>query len=215
MNQLPQRLDFTPDKLRPILLELANLYGYQSPVPYLDELLNKVKLFNDHDFECCFILNIHNICKDNSGKFWNNTHRIEISNWLKTRSEVLGVFANVFDSTWTGTKPKSKRDKAFPEYLLHSKKISLAKGIKKEFGKEKSKTIRLLIEALKSSNLLTIGYGKESAFYRALKEAFDSNIGSHNSIFNYPYDKKINEKDLEVINKRLQPILDSMLKLKN
>ena len=48
------KLDFTKDKLRPIILELANLNGYENPSTYLDELLEQVVGFNSFEFTCDF-----------------------------------------------------------------------------------------------------------------------------------------------------------------
>jgi len=109
----------------------------------------------------------------------------------------------------TKSTTKGEKTKTFPEYLLHKNRISLAKKIKNEFKSDKGKIIRLLIEALTNSGLLTIGYGEKNAFYMALKEYFDSDIGSYNSIFYYPYNKVTNKSDLESINKRLESLLTS------
>jgi hypothetical protein len=95
---MKSKIDFTKDKLKAIVLELANLQGYQNPSTYLDELLNEVKQFNSFEFECDFFLNIHYLCKENSEKFWSEAHRKDITQWLgKAR-----ILTDVFKTTWDG-----------------------------------------------------------------------------------------------------------------
>ncbi|HEY5371013.1 MAG TPA: hypothetical protein VIJ75_18665 [Hanamia sp.] len=77
------KLEFTKDKLRATVLELANLNGYENPSTYLDELLQDVEQFNDFEFKCNFFLNIHCLCKENIEKFWSEGHRKDISTWFK------------------------------------------------------------------------------------------------------------------------------------
>lgn len=93
------RLDFTKDKLNVAVLELANLNGYEKPSVYLDELLDAVKLFDDFDFECTFFLNIHYLCNENASKFWSESHRKDITMWLK-KSHII---TDIFDKTWEST----------------------------------------------------------------------------------------------------------------
>jgi len=112
------KLDFTKDKLRRIILELAALNGYEKPSTYLDELLDEVKRFNDFDFESNFFLNVHHLCKENNDKFWSQSHKQDISNWLK-RSRIA---TDVFDTTWENSTPSPEISKTplFDETVLQS-----------------------------------------------------------------------------------------------
>lgn len=104
-HQTKSRLDFTKDKLKSTLLELASMNGYENPSTYLDEILNYVKLFNDIDFERNFFLNIHHLCQENADKFWSETHKKDISSWLKKApfspiKITPDKTKNLFDTTW-------------------------------------------------------------------------------------------------------------------
>lgn len=91
------KLDFTKDKLRPIIEELANLNGYELPSNYLNDLLKQIDEFNDFEFRCNFFFNIHYLCNENADKFWNEFHRQDITKWLKTS----GIITSIFESTFT------------------------------------------------------------------------------------------------------------------
>ncbi len=99
------KLDFTKNKLEKIVIELANLNGYDSPIPFLNELLEKVKSFNDYNFTCNFYINIHHLCNENADKFWSELHREEITKWLKN----VPFITNISETTWINEKFK------FPE----------------------------------------------------------------------------------------------------
>jgi hypothetical protein len=127
-NKIPtmkSKLDFTKDKLRAILLELANMNGYERPSTYLDELLNEVKQFNDSDFEFNFFLNIHHICEENAGKFWSEGHRNDITAWLNkspfpANKSSVGekiidglpeiIRTPLFETTWESLPPQQTED---------------------------------------------------------------------------------------------------------
>lgn len=78
----PTKLDYRPDELEAFVLKLTKLKGYESPSEYLDEMLRGIKLLNDPKFEDNFFLNIHNICKEHADKFWSESHRKDITEWL-------------------------------------------------------------------------------------------------------------------------------------
>lgn len=91
------KLDFTENKLRPVILEIAKMKAIEKPSTYLDELLNLVKQFNDFEFEANFYLKVHYLCKENAAEFWNEGHKKDITQWLKKAK----IVTEVFDSTWT------------------------------------------------------------------------------------------------------------------
>ncbi len=99
------KLDFTKTKLRSIILDLANLNGYEKPSTYLNELLADVKLLDSFEFECDFFLNIHYLCKENTSKFWSEGHKNDILNWLKKAPFIpMKLIGNtnrpLFETTW-------------------------------------------------------------------------------------------------------------------
>lgn len=105
--------------------------------------------------------------------------------------------------------------KSFPEYLLHKNKYKLVEEIRKEFSTEKSKSIRYLLEALAQSQppLITIIDGDKMALYNALKEFFNRDIGSYNSIFQCkfnPDSDTVDKQNLEKFTIRINHILDKL-----
>ena len=69
---MKSKLDFTIEKLRPIILDISKLNGYENPSIYLDDLLSQIKEFNSFEFECDFYLNVHYLCKEYSQVTFNN-----------------------------------------------------------------------------------------------------------------------------------------------
>jgi len=95
---MKSKLDYTKDKLRVIVLELANNNFYEKPSTYLDELLNDVRQFKDINFECTFYLNIYCLCKENANAFRNEGHRTDITKWLCKSPIGKKIFPKTFDS---------------------------------------------------------------------------------------------------------------------
>ena len=105
------RFDFTKQKLEPILLELAKSYGYENITPYLMELLEKIKTFNDLDFQNTFFLNVHSICEEHAKEFWSKGHREEITTFLRHAR----ILTDVFNHTWDYyNKPKDTKQENEP-----------------------------------------------------------------------------------------------------
>lgn len=181
MNTNKTKLDFTKDKLKNIILELANLNGYEKPSTYLNELLEEVKKFKSFELEQKFFLDIHYLCKENSENFWSESHRKDITRWLgKAR-----ILTDVFKTTWDNltpqqaeTKTEQETPKKFTanEYALtyifdlyaNGKQIPTNKT---EGGYNKKVLIQTGIELYQFDE-------KKDTFYRAVKnvaEKFDLN----------------------------------------
>jgi uncharacterized protein YukE len=98
--------------------------------------------------------------------------------------------------------------KEFSDYLVHTQKLELASAIKKEFSTEKGKQMRYLVEALKNTQppILSFCRGDGMKLYNAMKEFFDQNIGSYNSIFDHET-KYLNKNNINVMQNRLDFIL--------
>lgn len=125
-GRIKTKLDFTPEELEQAVLKLTKLYGYEKPSEYLDELLKDVKQLNDLNFEDNFFLNIHNICKKHSDKFWSESHRKDITEWLDKSRIVMFPSGNKekegFD-TWD--KTISNQKSVLPENKTKEPKISI------------------------------------------------------------------------------------------
>jgi hypothetical protein len=99
MQKGKSKLKFTYDNLKPIILELANLKGYQKPSVFLDELREEVEAFNSLEFKGDFYLNIHYLCKENASLFWSESHRRDITAWLRKAPIVTDVFSSTWESS--------------------------------------------------------------------------------------------------------------------
>jgi hypothetical protein len=97
------KLDFTKEKLKSTILELASMNGYEKPSTYLNELLNEVKEFNSFEFENDFFLNIHYLCKEYADRFWSEAHKKDISQWLMKAK----IVTEVFNTTWESSLPNN------------------------------------------------------------------------------------------------------------
>lgn len=100
---MSSKLNYTPQRLESFVLELAKLKGFQSPTPFLDEMLKDVESFGDNEFTGDFFLNMHYLFQENADIFWNEFHRNDISEWFKKATFAKELFA----STWEG-KAKGK-----------------------------------------------------------------------------------------------------------
>ncbi len=120
------KLDFAYPKLEAIVLQLASLRGYESPIAYLDELLNDVKQFDNFEFLCNFYLNIHQICKENANSFWSDRHRVAITKWLKKSP----IITEIFDATWEdfNEKKEIEIDKTKPTITLPEQNVATIKN---------------------------------------------------------------------------------------
>ena len=127
---------------------------------------------------------------------------LELNNKLKTATSPLPL---------QSSKP-TKKAKPFPAFLIHEQKIKLAEALKAEFSNEKSKAIRLMIEALKAHKpkLITCGYGENKALFNAMENYFNWYIGTYNSIFLYDYHSDRNQESLELVTARIDHILQHL-----
>ena len=114
------KLDFTKDKLKPQIIELANLNGYQMPSTYLSELLNQYKQISSvTDMSVNdFLLDINYLCREYADKFWSEAHKKDISDWLK--KNCIRMVTNAFDNTWDPIPLK----KTIPENLKTKNEIA-------------------------------------------------------------------------------------------
>lgn len=127
---------------------------------------------------------------------------LELNNKLKTATSPLPL---------QSSKP-TKKAKEFPAFLINEQKIKLAEALKAEFSNEKSKAIRLMIEALKAHKpkLITCGYGENKALFNAMENYFNWYIGTYNSIFLYDYHSDRNQESLELVTARIDHILQHL-----
>jgi hypothetical protein len=109
-------------------------------------------------------------------------------------------------------KPAKKNNddgKTFPDYLLHEKKIKLAEAIKKEFSTEKGKAIRILLGAMEVYDppLISIGSRQTKEIYMSLASFMNRDIGSYQSVIDYPFDEETDKVDINNVTVRLNHLL--------
>jgi len=107
---------------------------------------------------------------------------------------------------------QKKPAKSFYDFLLHTDKVALASALKKEFTTEKSKTIRVLLEAMKSMEppMLAWCNGEGKMLYNAMHQFFCHDIGSYNSIFESKIYARIYPTDVEAMKVRLCFVIDQI-----
>ena len=108
---------------------------------------------------------------------------------------------------------KSKKPfKTFPEYILHKKNDEFAELLKNEFNIERGKSLKLMIDVLIKKEMFTIENRQRENIYNAMKEYFNRDIGTKQSIFDYKYEQKGNP-DFESIELRIDNLLDTINKI--
>jgi hypothetical protein len=120
------------------------------------------------------------------------------------------MFLNNFLNELQNNNSKTKREKMFSEYLVHDEKERFAKELKNEFNTEIGKSIRLMIEALKQSQLLVIPDRKKKSFYRALKDYFKRDVGTYPSVFDYKLNLHSDIQDIQSVKSKIDSILKNM-----
>jgi hypothetical protein len=105
---------------------------------------------------------------------------------------------------------KIGKAKLFSEYLTHDKNEKLAEKLRNEFNTEKGKSIRLMIEALKQSQLLVIPDRMNALFYQAMVDYFTRYVGSYQSVFNYKLNSHSDKEDIEKAKTKIDSILKKM-----
>lgn len=131
-KSIPNKSDFTKDKLDSLIITLTALKGYEKPSTYLNEMLERVRLLNDTDFEFNFFLNVFHSCKDNAEKFWSEGHKKDISEWfskcpypahLIKKNEMV----NLFDTLWDNTPPPDSKPESRTKQVITDTLVNIDK----------------------------------------------------------------------------------------
>jgi hypothetical protein len=153
----------------------------------------------------------------NSNVFLTKEYVLEaFGTWLdEDLHEVVEIKKTLIQTETEKTSEKSNEEgKAFPDYLLYEDKIKLAEAIKNEFKTEKGKAIRILLEAMKiyQPHLISIGIRQRTELHGSIKLYFNRNIGSIQSVFDYPFDEETDQADIESVTIRLKHLLNMIEK---
>lgn len=86
----------------------------------------------------------------------------------------------VFKKFSFNIKPK---EKSFSDFISHEKNKEIEKIILEKFQNEKGKKLRYLIEYLNELGIISMVHGDRTKIYSAMKNSFNWEIGTHQSIF--------------------------------
>ncbi len=101
---------------------------------------------------------------------------------------------------------EDKRLKTFQDFVFSiNNKEMFVKELKLLFPNEKGKSLKAIINILKTERILIIGAGEFKAFYEALKIEFNRNIGTYNSINDV---KEIHEDITTPIENKVRPLIN-------
>jgi len=106
---------------------------------------------------------------------------------------------------------RGRKKKTFPEYLLikpDENKIWFADQLKKEFNTDRQIHIRYMIEGLIKLGHLSLAKGQWAGCIEAIEQYFCRDIGDYQGIQN----PTIKPKDFESAEKRIQSILDQIIR---
>lgn len=98
--------------------------------------------------------------------------------------------------------------KSFLDFLVSLKnKEEFAEELRNTFKTEKGKSIKIIISILVKEGILIIGSREFKMFFLALKEMFNRDIGTYQSIKDVKFDD-IHKETIEPIIKNLNPLID-------
>ena len=75
------------------------------------------------------------------------------------------------------------REKSFSDFISHEKNKEIEKIILEKFKNQKGKKLRYLIEYLNELGIISLVHGDRTKIYSAMKNSFNWEIGTHQSIF--------------------------------
>jgi hypothetical protein len=78
---------------------------------------------------------------------------------------------------------ETKQDKHFRDFISQKKNKEIEKIILEKFQNEKGKKLRYLIEYLNELGIISMVHGDRTKIYSAMKNSFNWEIGTHQSIF--------------------------------
>lgn len=105
-----------------------------------------------------------------------------------------------------------KKSKALNDYLSNVKdKEAFAKDLKATFNTEIGISFKIMIELLKTENILLIGNRDFLGFYRNIKPYFNRDIGTYTAV-NDTYkhtedDQTAYDKEIQIIKQKLNPLI--------
>ncbi len=85
------------------------------------------------------------------------------------------------------------KEKYFRDFISHERNNEIEKIILEKFQNEKGKKLRYLIEYFNELGIISLVHGDRTKIYSAMKNSFNWEIGTHQSIFGNWFSKPNNE----------------------
>lgn len=131
-----------------------------------------------------------------------------LEHWLKNETDYFKEITPIIDNL-TKSNLLKENEKDFPSFFLHNESFKIAQLIKEEFKTEKGKVIKILIDILKEFKLISLDSRGLKKFYDCMRDYFDNDIGSYESIRKQE-SKHIYTPDIEAVRIRIKNILSKL-----
>jgi len=184
------------------LIELKEILS-QSSFNYLSEnYLKQLETYTYFSNQLIFYFDKNSPIKDDSTKAIFNYQDLNFNSHLKEIEKITGLKAKTFDSQNIIQEVKqtpifknfsvnfTQKEKHFRDFISHEKNKEIEKIILEKFQNEKGKKLRYLIEYLNELGLISLIHGDRTKIYSAMKNSFNWEIGTHQSIFGNWFSKQ-------------------------
>jgi len=187
------------------LIELKEILS-QSSFNYLSEnYLKQLETYTYFSNQLIFYFDKNSPIKDDSTKAIFNYQDLNFNSHLAEIEKITGLKAKTFDSQNIIQEIKqtpifknfsvnfTQKEKYFRDLISHEKNKEIEKIILEKFQNEKGKKLRYLIEYLNELGIISLIHGDRTKIYSAMKNSFNWEIGTHQSIFGNWFSKQDKE----------------------
>lgn len=187
------------------LIELKEILS-QSSFNYLSEnYLKQLETYTYFSNQLLFYFDKNSPIKDDSTKAIFNYQDLNFNSHLAEIEKITGLKAKTFDSQNIIQEVKqtpifknfsvnfTQKEKYFRDFISHEKNKEIEKIILEKFQNEKGKKLRYLIEYLNELGIISLIHGDRTKIYSAMKNSFNWEIGTHQSIFGNWFSKQDKE----------------------
>jgi len=187
------------------LIELKEILS-QSSFNYLSEnYLKQLETYTYFSNQLLFYFDKNSPIKDDSTKAIFNYQDLNFNSHLAEIEKITGLKAKTFDSQNIIQEIKqtpifknfsvnfTQKEKYFRDLISHEKNKEIEKIILEKFQNEKGKKLRYLIEYLNELGIISLIHGDRTKIYSAMKNSFNWEIGTHQSIFGNWFSKQDKE----------------------
>lgn len=177
------------------LVELKEVLN-QSSFNYLSEnYLKQVETYTFFSNQLSLYFEKSSPIKDDRTKSMFSYQSINFNTHLAEVEKITGLKAQIFNPQNIIQEVKQtpvfkrfsvnlpSREKFFRDLISHEKNKEIEKIILEKFQNEKGKKLRYLIEYFNELEIISLVHGDRTKIYSAMKNSFNWEIGTHQSIF--------------------------------